>query len=268
MTKQSEDFQRIIDGIKSNNSKGDWSGLIKDAKGVSVAVKEVLSPCNIKLTEDDQQRAEIILADDKNYAVRYLRQHPTVGLATVPVRNKDGEIISDMDWVRKRVICAGIPYACMIAFMHQDKLLIGWSKRIAEKTMVETRDLHMLFKTVLDSAIPADSDNYKDAFGVFCRQLMSVLSYQEPKDIEISFSKNGGKTAAIIRGLHDDLAIYENNYVKSSVSGPVPNEVAKNLRWFIDYAERTYGGKAGNVLYPESAAAVPAKAENILPAIV
>ena len=229
--------------------------------------KQDVLPCNIKSTEADQSRAEAILSDDGNYVVRYLRHYPTVGLATVPIRNKDGAILEDMDWVRKRVICAGIPYACMIAFMYQDKLLIGWSKRIAEKALVETPDLHMLFRAVLDSSkhTTEDSTNYKDAFDVFCAQLMSVLSYSPAKDIEMSFSKKGGKTAAIIRGLNDGIDIYENDFVKSSASGPVPNEIAKNLRWFVDYAERTYGGKAANVGYPEL---TPAKAENILPAAV
>ena len=108
-----------------------------------------------------------------------------------------------------------------------------------------------------------DSDNYKEAFDVFCAQLMSVLSYSPAKDIELAFSKKGGKTAAIIRGLRDDLVIHENNYVKSGASGPVPNEVAKNLRWFVDYAERTYGGKAANVGYHDH---IPAIASNTLPA--
>jgi len=225
--------------------------------------KQDVLPCNIESTDADQERAKIILKDDSNYVVRYLRHYPTVGLATVPIRNKDGAILEDMDWVRKRVICTGIPYACMIAFMYQDKLLVGWSKRIAEKALVETPDLHLLFKTVLDSAIPADSDNYKDAFDVFCAQLMSVLSYSPAKDIELAFSKKGGKTSAIIRGLRDDFVIHENNYVRSSASGPVPNEVAKNLRWFVDYAERSYGGKAANVGFHDH---IPAIATNTLPA--
>ena len=224
--------------------------------------KQDVLPCNIESTKADQERAKIILGDDSNYVVRYLRNCPTVGLATVPIRNKDGAILEDMDWVRRRVICAGIPYACMIAFMYQDKLLVGWSKRIAEKALVETPDLHMLFKTVLDSAIPEDSDNYKGAFDAFCAQLMSVLSYSPAKDIELAFSKKGGKTAAIIRGLRDDLVIHENSYVRSSASGVVPNELAKNLRWFVDYAERTYGGKAANVGYYDH---IPAIASNTLP---
>lgn len=228
--------------------------------------KQDVLPCNIESTKADQERARIILKDDSNYAVRYLRHYPTVGLATVPIRNKDGAILEDMDWVRKRVICSGIPYACMIAFMYQEKLLIGWSKRIAEKALVETPDLHLLFRAVLDSSkhTTEDSDNYKGAFDVFCAQLMSVLSYSPAKDVELAFSKKGGKTAAVIRGLRDDIEIHENNLVRSTASGVVPNEIAKNLRWFVDYAERTYGGKAANVRRPELAVA---KAENILPAV-
>jgi hypothetical protein len=231
--------------------------------------KQPISPCNVKVTDADLAQATLILADDNNYAVRYLRQAPTVGLATVPVRNKDGEIITDMDWVRKRVICAGVPYACMIAFKYQDALRIGWSKRIEEKALVETPDLHNLFQGVLksteDTAKDFDSDGYKSAFDAFCGQLMSVLSYSPAKDIELSFSKNSGKTTAIIRGLNDTICIRDSGFVESAASGPIPHDITKNLRWFIDYAERTYGGKAANVEYLFSPLV---KADNILPVTV
>ena len=227
--------------------------------------KQAIVPCNIESSKADLERARIVLLNDKSYVVRYLRQYPTVGLATVPVRNKDGEIITDMDWVRRRVICSGVPFACMIAFKYQDKLLIGWSKRIETKALVETPDLHMLFKAVLESTkdTTKDSDNYKGVFEVFCAQLMSVLSYSPAKDIEMAFSKRDGKTAAIVRGLRDDITFHENSFVTSAASGPIPHEVARNLRWFVDHAEKAYGGKAANVNYPEL---IPAKAENILPA--
>jgi hypothetical protein len=224
--------------------------------------QEAIVPCSIESSKADLERARIILLSDKSYVVRYLRQYPTVGLATLPVRNKDGEIITDMDWVRKRVICSGTPFACMIAFKYQDKLLIGWSKRIADRKLVETADLHSLFKGVMDNVSEA-SDGYDALFAKFTGELVKFLTYQEPKDIEISFSKRGGKTAAIVRGLRDSITIHENNFVKSDASGPVPHEVAKNLRWFVDQAEKAYGGKAANVSYPEF---IPAKAENILPA--
>ena len=264
MTKQLEGFQRIIEEIKSNNPQEEWSDLIKNARGVSASVEEVLTPCNIKSSKADQEHAEIILKDDNNYIVRYLRHYPTVGLATVPIRNKDGGIIGNMDWVRKRVICAGIPYACMIAFMHQEKLLVGWSKRIEMRHFVETNGLHTLFKDIMHNVSEA-SDGYDSLFAKFTDELVKFLTYQEPKDIELAFSKKGGKTAAIIRGLNDSIDISENNSVRSKASGIVPSEIAKNLRWFVEYAERTYGGKALNVGYPEF---VPAVAKAMLPAAI
>jgi hypothetical protein len=223
--------------------------------------KQAIVPCNIESSKADLERARIILLSDKSYVVRYLRQYPTVGLATLPVRNKDGEIITDMDWVRRRVICSGTPFACMIAFKYQDKLLVGWSKRIETRKLIGSADLHSLFKVVINS--DPDLGGYDTLFDKFTGELVNFLTYQKPKDIEISFSKRGGKTAAIIRGLRDNITIYENNFVKSDASGPVPHEVAKNLRWFVDQAEKAYGGKAANVSYPEF---IPAKAENILPA--
>ncbi len=223
--------------------------------------KQAILPCSIESTKADEEQARVILLNDKNYVVRYLRQYPTVGLATLPVRNPGGEIIKDLDWVRKRVICAGVPYACMIAFVNQDNLLIGWSKRIETRRLVETDDLHALFKSVMHNVSEA-SDGYDALFGRFTKELMSFLTYQEPKDVEMSFSKNGGKTAAIIRGLRDDIILYDNSFVKSTASGPVPHDVAKGLKWFVDHAEKAFGKRAMNVGYPSQ---IPAKAEEILP---
>jgi len=223
--------------------------------------KEAIVPCSIESSKADLERARIILLNDKSYVVRYLRQYPTVGLATLPVRNKDGEIITDMDWVRKRVICSGTPFACMIAFKYQDKLLIGWSKRIETRRLIETDGLHGLFKGIMQDVSGA-SDGYDALFAKFTGELMNFLTCQEPKDIEMAFSKKAGKTAAIVRGLRDDITFNENNFVTSAASGPVPHEVARNLRWFVDQAEKVYGGKAANVNYSFHA---PVKAENILP---
>ncbi len=263
MTKQ-EYIRTVIGGIKNNNSKDRWTALIKTAMSKplpeNLELTETTAPCNIEPKGADQQKAKAILLDDQNYITRYLRHVPTVGLAMVPIRRKDGTIaqmksedgiVTDVPWVRKRVICSGVPYACMIAFKFDHKLLIGWSKRIAEKSLIETPDLHQLFRAVIGNTVGVreDSENYKGSFDVFCQQLMSVLSYSPAKDIEQPFSKKAGKAAAIIRGLSDTTSINGNN-VRSAASGPVPHDVARNLQSFVKRAEEVYGGKAANVSYP------------------
>jgi hypothetical protein len=209
-------------------------------------------PCNIGSTEDDQLTATKILKNDKNYLVRYIRHEATVGLAKVPVRNQDGAIIEDVSWVRKRVICSGIPYGCVIAFVHREELLIGWSKRIESRRLIETRDLHSLFIDVLNDTknVTKNSSDYQVTFDIFAKKLVNFLACQQPEESEISFSKTGGKVAAIIRGLYDTISI-NGNYISSTASNPVPNDIAKNLPWFIDYAETIYGSKAANVGYPD-----------------
>jgi len=229
--------------------------------GGIIMTKQTILPCSIESTKADEEQARVILLNDKNYVVRYLRQYPTVGLATLPVRNAGGEIITDLNWVRRRVICAGVPYACMIAFIHQDNLLVGWSKRIETQKLIETSSLHGLFKSVMDDVSEA-SDGYDALFAKFTKELMGFLTYQEPKDVEMAFSKKGGKTAAVIRGMRDDIIIHDNNFVKSTASGPVPHDVAKGLKWFVSHAEKAFGKRAMNVGYPSL---IPAKAEEILP---
>lgn len=210
--------------------------------------QEEILPCNIKSSEVDKELAESILKDNKNYIVRYLRRRPTVGLAIIPASNEAGVKVVDGPTTIKRVICSGIPYACMIAFMHQSQLLIGWSKRIESRKLLETRDLHTLFRKVLTEAQGVDeaSETYKDAFGIFCQSLMNVLSYSPAKDIEVSFAKTAGKVAAIIRGINDSTFIH-GKYVVSAASGPVPHDIARNLGQFIEQAENVYGDKATNV---------------------
>ena len=225
---------------------------------------QAVLPCNIESTKADQEHARVVLLKDSNYFVRYLRQYPTVGLATLPVRNAGGEIITDMDWIKRRVICSGVPYACLIAFKHQDKLLIGWSKRIETRQLIETDGLHGLFKSVMNDVSEA-SDGYDSLFAKFTGELLNFLTGQSPKDVEIAFSKKAGKTAAIIRGIRDDITIHANNFVESGASGPVPHDVAKSLRRFIDQAEKAFDDTAANVGCPEL---TPAKADSILPAAV
>jgi len=211
-------------------------------------------PTNVKVSEVDEIKAKAILHNAENYIVRYLRHDPTVGLATVPVRTSDGTIVKvkgedggvvDMPWVRKRVICSGVPYACLIAFMHQNKLLVGWSKRMEDRHLIETQELHTLFKSVMHNVTEA-SDGYQPLFDEFAAKLMKFLTYQKPEDIEVAFAKKGGKTAAIIRGLNDTISIAGKS-VKSAASGVIPQDIAKNLPWFIKHVEESYGGKAANI---------------------
>jgi len=217
-------------------------------------------PSSVKSSEIDEIKAKAVLHDAGNYIVRYIRHEPTVGLATVPVRDKDGKIvtikgedgiITDMPWVRKRVICAGIPFACMIAFMYQNKLLIGWSKRMEDKHFVKTDELHSLFKTI---AVESPQESYEDLFERFTKNLTVFLNTQQLEDIEVAFAKKGGKTAAIIRGLNDTITI-NGDYMESGASGPVPSNIAKNLAQFIERAEKAYGGVAANISRPEFALA-------------
>jgi len=237
--------------------------------------KQAVLPSSVKSTETDLLQAEMLLAvrNSNSYVVRYLRHEPTVGLATVPIRRKDGTIAMmkgtdgapvEVPWVRKRVICSGIPYACMIAFLHQDKLLIGWSKRMEDRHLIETQNLHKLFKSAMHS-VAETSNNYQNLFNEFSVKLMEFLTCQRPEDIEVAFSKKSGKIAAVIRSLNDTISINKDNFAESAASGPVPHDIAKNLPWFIDHVEKAYGGKAANVSYPELAVA---KAENTLPAKV
>lgn len=223
-----------------------------------------MHPCNIRTREADEIIAKAILADINNYLVRYLRQSPTVALGLVPVRNEDGAVLADVPPVRRQVICAGIPYASMIAFRHDSKLLIGWSKRIADKQLMETRELHALFRDLMDSDVPEDSEDYQGAFEAFANRLVNFLSYQPTREVEVPFSKSAGKTAAIIRGLRDSILI-TGKLITSEASGPIPNEVARNLGWFIELAEKTYGETAANVAYPDQLpAAKPGSALTIL----
>ena len=212
---------------------------------------ESIMPSNVESSAADIARADNILISDQNYIVRYLRDMPTVGIAYIPTRHADGSLLEDVPPKRKHVICAGIPYACMIAFMYQEKLLIGWSKRLQEQRLPENQPLVSLFNKVVsgDYNVETAMHGREGAFKVFVSHLTKFMCCQGLKDIEIPFSKIAGKRAAIIRGLNDSI-IVKGRYLESRKSGPIPGELAKSLPQFIKFAEQTYGGKAVNVEIP------------------
>lgn len=230
---------------------------MKKEKAEKVDLKESNYPANIDVSHEDIELAKRILKDGDSIIIRYLRKYPTVGLAMLPVRDEIGEIVTDAPWMKKRVVCSGVPYACLVAFMHEDKLHVGWSKRLENCKLSETRELHSLFRdairTIYDpkmvSKMPSATEakeNYQDMFDVFAGRLMRFLTMESPKEIEVPFAKRSGKLAAIIRGLNDTIEL-GGKRTTSTASGPVPHDIARNLKWFIEMAENTYEGKAVNV---------------------
>jgi hypothetical protein len=212
-----------------------------------------LNPKNIKTTEEDLKKANLLLASPENYIIRYLRTDPRVALANIPVRDPAGALLPDIPPKKKRVICKGTPLACLVAVKDGDDLLIGWSRRLDEKKLLETQDLHLLFRQILKNTkdVTEDSEDYTKQFDRFCASLMSVLTYSPTKDLEIAFSKKAGRKAAVVRAMKDSLT-FGNRSVMSKSSGAVPNNVAKNLKWFIKLAEDKFNTSAANVSKTET----------------
>ena len=152
----------------------------------------MVTPCNVKATKADEIKAKAILASTDNYIVRYLRDDPTVTLARIPVRDEHGAILVDATPARRRVICAGVPYGCMIAFTYDNNLRIGWSKRIKTQRFIESHELHKLFGIVIDE-ISNETGSYKSNFNNFCGVLSKLTTDHKPKEIEKPFSKSDGK---------------------------------------------------------------------------
>lgn len=243
---------------------------MKKERVEKISLKESNYPANIEVSPGDIEIAERILKDEGNIVIRYLRKYPTVGLAMLPMRDDNGVVIENKGdvaeeglykWIKKRVVCSGVPYACMVAFMHEDNLHIGWSKRLESCKLFESRELHSLFRdavtTIYDPkmvgkmpSVVEAKENYQDMFGVFASRLMEFLTMESPKEIEVPFAKKSGKLAAIIRGLNDTIEL-GGKRTMSAASGPVPHDIARNLGWFVKMAEESYEGKAVNVGDPK-----------------
>lgn len=73
----------------------------------------------------DHEIAKAII-ENGNCVIQYLREWPTVGLAEI-------QVDVDSPTYKKRVICSGKPYGCMVAFLHEDSLYVGWSRRSTAK---------------------------------------------------------------------------------------------------------------------------------------
>ena len=209
----------------------------------------------IDLSSGNVQLAEYILKGET--IIKYLRKKPTVGLAKVPVRDTNGTILKDVPWKKKRVICSGIPFGCLIGFTLKKQLFIGWSKRLELEYLPETDQLHELFKNIIKviydpkmadkkSTEEGAMENYKDLFSIFADKLTSFVTNNETKDVEIAFSKKIGKMTAIIRGL-SDVITFDGKKVTSLESGVIPSEIANKLREFTDAVEAKFGMKAINI---------------------
>jgi hypothetical protein len=192
-----------------------------------------LKPCNIITTTADVEAATEILADSKNYIVRYLRHSPTVGVANIPARNTDGAVLTDGPTKRQRVICQGVPFACMIAFVYQGRLCIGWSKRIEEPK---------------GGRNPQYGNGFlHDLMTLSMNAMTAFLNCEEEPESELPYSKSEGRLVAVIRGLKDNIS-FDGKQAFSTHSGPIPSDLAKNLPQFIEYVERVFDSGAYNIL--------------------
>jgi hypothetical protein len=234
-----------------------------------------VEPLNVKFTDQDLATVKEILKMNDCYIVRYLRRRPTVGVKTVTVEDENSP--SGTREYKQRVICSGIPYATMIAFKDgNDDLRIGWSRRHTGKT-ISKANLKGLFdgitrlmhdpKMVEKNAADETKANYEVLLGRFAKDMAEFLTGENFDPIEkVSFSKKHGRITAALRGLKDDIIISKNNTI-SAASGPIPKDVARDLKWFIPMVEKIYEGKAANVQdAAEAKTTAVAKAENLLPA--
>lgn len=174
------------------------------------------------ITAEDCREAQAILKDDKLYMARYLREEPKVALGLVPVRNEEGKVLDKVPPKKRRVICSGAPIGCMIAFMSDGNLYVGWSKRSNERDLEAEREAR-------------EKDPY----------------FLKPIYVEkTAFSKNTAKETAILRGLKDTVS-FNGKHAVSAISGVIPHSIEKELHKFVAEAERVFGEKAINVGYPE-----------------
>lgn len=219
-------------------------------------------PKNLDVKDEDLAQARKIIAANDDLIIRYLRKDRSVHFAKVPVRDENGAIItqdvstydeagnvtgSKKKWITKNklVICSGIPTGVLVAVKVNEALRIGWSRRMDAVKLIGTRDLTASFEEVVSMIRGVKDDNYDKVFASFCAQMVHIMSSNPQKDVEVSFSKEAGREAAVLRALLDEITVYKRVCV-SNASGPIPNEVARGLRWFVQQAEEAFGQEAEN----------------------
>jgi hypothetical protein len=203
--------------------------------------KSDFAPCNITVSDADKGIVEGVLKG--KYIVQYLRSKSTVGLSERPARDENRKVIEDAPWVKRRTICSGVPYGCMIAFVYGGELLIGWSKRLGPKSRFNTEELRKMFDGLLIKARDTDG---ADKFDMFCSGMLDLLEARKPVEVEISFSKKIGKRTAILRALNDTLGVNESGELVSGASEHLPSSVKRALPAFIKQAETAFKLKAAN----------------------
>jgi hypothetical protein len=186
---------------------------------------KTLMPDHVEITEKILDTADAALNNDAAL-ITYLRGPYKV--ERVAVQTPDAPATS------KLVICSGEPKAVLIAFVANEKLLIGWAKRNEDVVLVKDAAYEQLVKDF----------NHKSEF--FFSVVEKFIKNAALKEKETSFSKEIGKYIAFLRA-GSDLITFKGKRGYSSTCGLLPDVISRSLPRFIARAERVSGLKAANV---------------------
>jgi hypothetical protein len=198
-------------------------------------LKELLTD-KIPVTEEDLAYAEDVLKKEKSL-VLYLRGDMKVERTLTPARFTAGAILPYVPEVSKFVICAGVPRAVLVVFEDAGKQLLGWAKRNEEFDLVLDKKV-MEFTNNIRRLSPVD---LLVALEDFAKNIKLI-------DREAPFSKQIGKTLAVLRARHEEITV-GGKHATSSLSGLVPDIVFKALPRFLARVEKVTGKKPDNVKY-------------------
>lgn len=144
--------------------------------------------------------------------------------------------VEEIDGYR-RTICKGTPYGCLVAFEHEGKLLIGWSRLNSSTEFTKSEcieGLYEKFSSAFEVALRAEQSDPEDNHSVAAdlERLSFILRSSDPEELkgiiraefvrqttdlvtatdtfkrveQASFSKKAGKVAAVVRAFNSVLA--------------------------------------------------------------
>lgn len=197
----------------------------------------VVSTLHRTVKDGELELVNSILKNEKLIMTRYLRGERRATLAEAPSRDDHGFVLPDAPPVHYWMVSPGVPLGVMVAFIHEKELYIGWAKRNQKVQIVKN-----------DAFNKIELASIKGVQGKELKNLLDeIVMAIEVEDIEdIPFSKRLGKSLAVLRALDEKIYIGEGRAM-SSMSGPLPDTVAQNIRWFVDRAEKVFNKKAVNI---------------------
>lgn len=199
-----DDVQNMIAKSRKGSTTASAEGILERilSRVANKKEEQMPAPLGINTTIQEQKEALELSYDTDSLVVRFVRRGPSIS-TTVDESGK-----------KKHTIANGAPHACLVAFMKDNKLYVGWSKHnasmIAENGAVIPRAL-----------------------------IGHVEGNIRPLE-DKPFTKEHARYTAILRGLVDSIVIQGKEIRSGNSNKVIPSCISRELTTFVARARKRF----------------------------